>query len=386
MQASIVLLLVLATACAVNAPTPSPTSGPVATSSKPWTEQEVSFTFGSNDLHGILTLPTGEGPFPAIVLISGSVHASTRARSGATSRYFLDHARRMVLEGFAVLRYDPPGVGQSTGTRGFESLETRTDEAMAALKYLQSRPEIQSDRVGLWGVSQGSWVIAMAAAAFPEDVAFIISDSGSGVSVAEQQIHSIEAQSVNAGLSPEDVAKAVLFGTLLIDWQLGEPLYREVNEADAKALGRGPWSDFLALVYEPGAETPAEGLDDGIVILQSIQDEPWAEFLYLKELYLPQLESIAPDRVLAVKAMAGQSLLNDPKDYLTTVRCPVLAAFGEEDLLQPSAKSAALYKEYLTEARNEDFEVVVIPGVGHAFGVHAPGYSELLTAWLDHLY
>ena len=304
-----------------------------STSSRPWIEEEVTFTFGPNELYGTLTLPTSEGPYPAIVIISGSVNPSTGARSGVFSQYHIDHARKMVLSGFAVLRYDPPGVGQSTGEHGFESLDSRTEEAVAALQYLQLRPDIRPDQVGLWADSQGAWVIAMAAAALPQDVAFIISVSGSGVSVAEQQVYSIEAQSKAAGMSEEDLTKAVLSGRLLIDWQLANPIYREANEADAQVLGGGPWISFMALVYEPGEITPAEGLQNGIDILKAIQDEPWAKFLYIKELYIPQLESIPAEQVAAVKAVAGQSLLNDPKEYLTRVRSPVLAFFGETDLL-----------------------------------------------------
>jgi hypothetical protein len=336
-------------------------------------------------LHGILTLPTGEGPHPAIALVYGAADLSTGARSGVSSRYFIDHARQMVREGFAVLRYDPPGVGRSTGESGFESLEGRTEEAVAAVHYLQSRPDVLPDEVGLHGVSQGAWVIAMAAARFPQDVAFIISVSGSGVSVTEQQVHGIKAQSEVAGMSEEDVARAVLFGRLLIDWQLANPVYREVNESDGQALGDGPWTSFTDLVYQPGEITPAKGLEQGIEILKSIQDEPWAEFLYLKELYIPQLERIPPEQVEAVRALAIQSLLNDPKDYLTRVRCPVLAVFGETDLLQPTEKSAALYEQYLKEAGNEDVEIVVIPGVGHSIYPSTPGYWEVLSNWLDHL-
>jgi len=142
----------------------------------------------------------------------------------------------------------------------------------------------------------------------------------------------------------------------------------------------------MALVYEPGGVTPAEGLQKGIEILKVIQDEPWAEFLYIKELYIPQLESIPPEQVAALKATVGQALLNDPKEYLTRVRCPVLAFFGEDDLLQPTEKSAALYEQYLTEAGNEGFKIVVIPGVGHSIGKWTPGYWETLSDWLDHLY
>ena len=194
---SILLLLLLNTACAGSTPSPTPASA------QPWREEEVTFAFGPNELYGILTLPGGEGPHPAVVLISGSADTETGVRNGAQSRYHIEHARKMVLCGFAVLRYDPPGAGRSEGEGSFESLDQRSEEAVAALHYLQSRPDIQSDGVGLWGASQGGWVIAMAAAAFPQDVAFLISVSGSGVSVAEQQVYSIEAQSRAAGL-PED--------------------------------------------------------------------------------------------------------------------------------------------------------------------------------------
>ena len=48
----------------------------------------------------------------------------------------------------------------------------------------------------------------------------------------------------------------------------------------------------MALLYEPGQITTAGGLRVGIEILKPIQEEPWANFLYLKELHAPQLESI----------------------------------------------------------------------------------------------
>jgi pimeloyl-ACP methyl ester carboxylesterase len=398
----VVLVLLMVTACAGREPTPAPvvdtpapedtdtrTSAQEAASSQPtpdesllWTVEGVTFDFGPNELSGILTLPHGDGPFPALVLISGSVNIETGTRTGATSGYFREHSRTLAQQGFAVLRYDPPGVGQSTGEAGFESLDIRAEEAAAALHYVQSRPDIQAGGVGLLGISQGGWVIAMAAARYPQDVAFVVSVSGSGVSVAEQQVHSIRAQSEAASMPGEDVTKAVLIGRLLIDWQLDAPIFREVNEANALSLGDGPWNEFMELVYEPGDVTPAESFQQGIVILRSIQDEPWAEFLYLKELYLPQMEMIPPDQVEAVRALTGPTLLEDPEEYWTKVTCPVLAVFGEDDLLQPSAVSAALYEEYLTAAGNKDFRIVVLPDVGHGVGLWVPAYADTLSEWL----
>jgi len=377
---AMLLLITFTTACAHS------TSSPTRISSNPWIEEEVTFTFGQDELYGILTLPTSEGPYPAIVLVSGSINPSTGTRDGVSAEYYIDHAHQMVLSGFAVLRYDPPGVGQSKGERGIESLDSRTEEAVAVLHFLQSRTDIWPDRVGLWSNSQGAWVIAMAAAGFPKDVAFVISVSGSGVPVAEQQVFSIQAQSEAAGMSEQNIAKAVLFGRMLIDWQLVNPIYREVNEAQAQALGNGPWNDFMGLVYEPGEITPAEGLQIGIEILKSIQDETWARFLYLKHVYIPQLESIPPEQLENLKAITGPSMLNDPKDYLTRIHCPVLAFFGETDVLQPTERSAALYRQYLNEAGNENYEIVVIPHVGHGITLSIPAYRDALARWLDNLY
>jgi pimeloyl-ACP methyl ester carboxylesterase len=373
-----VLFLALAVAC---------TSGDDSTAAtpdgKPWTEEEVTFQFGSEYRFGVLTLPESDAPYPAVVLVSGSLDPVAGPRAGVSSRYLTDHARTMARSGYAVLRYDPPGVGGSEGESSFEPLDVRADEAIAAVHYLQARDEIRADRVGLWGESQGAWVIEIAAATYPDDVAFMIAVSGSGVSVAEQQVYSIESQSTAGGFSQEDVAKAVLFGRLQVDWQLDDPLYREINETAAGGLGDGPWTEFARLVYHADDLTPAEGLEQGIEILSSIQHEPWAKFLYLTDLYLPQLQSIPPDQVSAVREASGQTLLSDPKDHLTMVRSPVLAFFGTDDLLQPSATSADLYEAYLAEANNEDVTITVISGVGHSIDLSNPTYRIGLSTWLD---
>ena len=309
--------------CACAAPqkqSPKPiatsTPTPAQTRSTPWIEETVTFSSGSNQLYGALTLPNEPGPFPAIVLISGAANEYSGLRSGIFNSYLKDQAQNMVKYGFAVLRYDPPGVGLSTGDSHFETLDDRVQEAMAALNYLQTRPDIHPDHVGLWGISQGGWVIEMAAADNPQEVAFLISVSGSGVSVAEQQVWGVETQSKAAGLSESDVTKAVLFARLLIDWQLSEPIYQAANQATAAQLGDGPWQDFMKLVYEPGGMTPTESLQAVIKILETVQDEPWTKALYLKSVYLPQLRRITPEQLDDMEEKADESLLTDTKDFL----------------------------------------------------------------------
>lgn len=380
------LLAVLVAGCAAGDDSVA-TSSPAST---PWIEEEITFLFGSDELFGVLTMPNDEGRHPAVVLISGSGDATTGTRANTSTREFIDHSHRLALEGFAVLRYDPPGVGRSTGDPGLPSLERRTEETAAAIRYLGTRPEIRPDEVGLQGWSQGPWVTAMTAARYPDDVAFLVSVVGSGQTVAEQQVYGIEAQSRASGMTEEDVAKAVLFGRLLIDWQLIDPIFQEENLAAAEQLGEGPWTPFMELVYEPGGIGPVDGLAVGIEIMKSVQEEPWAEALYLQELYIPRFESIpadiSPEDLAAIQAVAARSLLTDPEDFLTEVRIPVLAIFGEDDLNVDSEKSAALYEQYLTEAGNQDFTIVVMPGVGHGIGAATPGYWDILLQWLTSRY
>ena len=371
-----------------NTPALAPTSTPILspTSSLSWVEERVTFSSAENQLSGVVTLPNQPGPYPAIVLISGAANEYSNLRSGVSSAYLTDQARNMVDAGIAVLRYDPPGVGLSTGDSRFETLDDRVAEAMAALRYLQTRADIDPDRVGLWGVSQGGWVIEMAAADHPQEVAFLISVSGSGVSVAEQQVWGVETQSRAAGLSEGEVARAVLFSRLLIDWQLSEPIFQADNQASAAQLGEGPWQDFMKLVYEPGTMTAYESLQEGISILETIQDEPWAQALYIKSLYLPQLHRVSAEQAAAMKRSSDSDLLIDPKDFLPLVTSPLMAFFGADDQLVPAEKSAELYEQYLTQAGNKNFKIVVFPDADHGLNGAMEDYWQVLFEWLGELF
>ena len=351
----------------------------------PWTEEDVTFDFGSDELLGVLTLPNEEGPHPAVVLVTGAASTETGVRDGAASRALINYAHTIAQDGYAVLRYDPPGVGGSTGEYGTEILSERAAEAMSALNHLQTRADIDGSRVGLWGVSQGSWVIAQAAADHPDDVAFLISVSGAGISVADQQVWGIETQTAAAGLGEADVAKAGLLGRLLIDWQLTEPIYRTETEPLIAEVGAGPWEAFSEIVYDSGDSSSLQALGEVIAVLEEVQDEPWAGALYLKELYLPRLRAATPELIAQLRESVGASLLTDPEDSLTRVRCPVLAFFGENDVVQPTETSAALFEEYLTTAGNDDVSIIVMPGVGHDINWTTPGYNKAVSEFLEGL-
>ena len=346
-----------------------------------WIEHEVAIPYGDVTLYGVLTVPPTEGPHPAVALITGA--AGPEGRSGVASWTHIDHGHRFAAQGFACLRYDPPGTGRSDGERGVDALDTRAEEAVAAAEFLCTRPDVDATHVGLWGISQGGWVIAMAAAESPQEIAFLIMVSGTTVSVAEQQVYGVRMQAQAAGVTGDGLAKAVLVARLLIDWQIPEPIYREANEADLGRLEPRPWTEFAAVVYGNGAKSAEQELDRVIELLELIDEEPWGGSLHLGDIYVPNLRRIPPGAESAAKAAAAATLLQSPEVYFRQLACPMLALFGEDDLLVPAERSVDLLHEYFQSSSNDDLTVVVFPNAGHSLNGFMPAYWEALYAWLE---
>jgi pimeloyl-ACP methyl ester carboxylesterase len=285
--------------------------------------ENVRFTFGHEDLTGILTLPSSEGPYPAIVLLHGS------DRPEAEDPYYKEHAENLVQSRYAVLRYDGPGKGgRSSEQVGFETLDYRAQEALTSVEFLQSHPDIKPTAVGLWGFSQGGWICQMAASG-SDSVAFISPVSGPGVSPGEQEVYRVEAETKSAGYEDIPVAKAVLMRRLMLDLVLLEPMYQTINLSEAQRLGVGPWTAIVEHIYGEALFTPSQELEKVIEVLHAVRSEPWTEFLYVERI-LTLLESIAPEVWLAAKAQMRAVMVVNPADYLTKVHCPVLAIFGSE--------------------------------------------------------
>lgn len=342
------------------------------------TDEDVKFTVHGKELAGILTRPAADAPCPALILLHGA------DRSGKDDPYYVAHAQQLARAGAAVLRYDGPGWGGgASGGSGFETLEHRTAEALAAVKYLQSRADINPNAVGLWGVSQGGWICQMAAAAY-DGVAFILPVSGPGVTPAEQEVYRVEAESRAAGFAEDEIAKAALLRRLMVDIVLSAPMYREINLAASQRLGGGAWSELTELTYSANPVDPVAEHGKAVEILQGVEDERWTTFLHLDEV-LPMLNSFPPQAWGMVKAQMRALMEVDPADFLTKVRCPVLAIFGESDTSVPVEKSVALYKQYLHEAGNEAVTIKVFPNAGHTIrvgGEFADGYFDLMVDWL----
>src|SRR5271170_43887 len=116
----------------------------------PYREQDITFSNAPADitLAGTLTLPQGDGPFPAAVLIAGS---GPQDRDGTIANHkpLLVLADYLTRNGIAVLRYDKRGVGQSTGSTEAATTMDLAGDALCAIKYLKSHKEIDPAKIGL---------------------------------------------------------------------------------------------------------------------------------------------------------------------------------------------------------------------------------------------
>jgi len=143
---------------------------------------DVRFRSGKATLAGTLTVPPGAGPHPGVVYVSGS---------GDTLREEAQWLEGLfVSRGIAVLAYDKRGIGQSGGTytgslASDETIKTLAGDAAAAARFLAAQAGIDPKRVGLYGLSQGGWIIPQAAVRAVGAVSWAVVESGPTVTQGE---------------------------------------------------------------------------------------------------------------------------------------------------------------------------------------------------------
>jgi len=163
-------------------------------------ERDLTFRNGDVELSGTLLVPSGTGPFPAVVFLPGS---GPHVRAG-----FKPYADEFAKLGVASLFYDKRGSGESKGSWVTSSLDDLANDAVAAVTLLKGMKEIDSTRIGFWGVSQGGWVAPLAASKMG-NAAFLIVVSGGGVTPRESEMFAYRQHFKRMGLSPADTTKAV---------------------------------------------------------------------------------------------------------------------------------------------------------------------------------
>jgi pimeloyl-ACP methyl ester carboxylesterase len=311
---------------------------------KPYPYFYEDVTFENNQakvtLAGTLTLPSKEGCYPAVILISGS-GPQTRDSEFAGHKLFLVLADYLTRNGIAVLRYDDRGFGKSTGdfTTG-TSLDFSYD-VESAVEYLKTRKEIQKDKIGLIGHSDGAMIAPMVAAR-SSDVSFIVLLAGPGVEGAKLLVNRQELIERKMGMPENEIKKSRA---------QAEQIIQIVVSAKDGETAKTLLLEFSKRTYEdiPDHVIPRGMTKDQFISAQiEMFSSPWFKYF----------------------------LTYDPQSNLQKVKCPVLALNGDKDVQVPSKENLEGIKNALNIGRNQNVTIREMPGLNHAFQESVTGMPE----------
>ncbi|MBN9661336.1 MAG: alpha/beta hydrolase [Acidobacteria bacterium] len=313
----------------------------------PYQSEDVTFPSKAEGvtMAGTLTRPEGKGPFPAVVLITGS-GPQDRDEALMGHRPFLVLSDYLTRHGLAVLRYDDRGTGKSTGKFSGSTTTDFSKDAEGAFDYLRKRPEIDAAKIGLAGHSEGGVIAPMVAARRPE-VSFVVMMAGTGVPGMEVMFLQAARMNEAAG-APKEVIEQ--------NTEMQKKIFAILREEKDEQAIQTRLKELLAGV--PGAEAQARSIGS-----------PWMrEFVFY-----------------------------DPVPALEKLHCPVLVLNGEKDLQVIADQNLPPIEAALKKGGNKDFRIVRLPGLNHLFQTAksglvqeygqidetlAPVFLETMTTWI----
>ncbi len=291
----------------------------------PYRTEDVSYAnaAGGVTLAGTLTTPNGDGPFPAVLLITGS-GAQDRDETLFEHRPFLVIADYLTKKGVAVLRVDDRGVGGSSGSVAAATSKDMAGDVLAGIAYLKGRKEIDRARIGLIGHSEGG-LIAPLVASESKDVAFVVLLAGPGLPGLDILLLQEGLIAHAAGMPDDEITK-----THEVNKRIFAALAAAKDDKDAEARSRAVLKD------QPG--DLSEKVDADALVKQLAN--PWFRFF----------------------------VKYDPRPALAKTKCPVLALSGEKDLQVPPKENLAAIKK-----ANARIVTKELPGLNHLFQTATTG-------------
>jgi len=298
----------------------------------PYTSEDVTF---KNDkfnitLAGTLTIPAGKGPFPAVIMITGS-GAQNRDEELFGHKPFWVIADHLTHNGIAVLRYDDRGVGKSQGVYSTATTADLATDAEAAFMFLKNHSSINPKKIGLAGHSEGG-IIAPIVASGNKEAAFIVSIAGPGVSgeeILNRQNYDISKAS---GASEKDIQTSI---------STNKKLFAIVKkEKDNKIAEEKMMVVFKKILVKE--KTTPEDSEKAVKQLQSqygTLTNPWFRYF----------------------------LTIDPSVIWKKVKCPVLILNGEKDLQVAADVNPPAIEKALKAGKNNSYTTHVMPGLNHLF-------------------
>jgi hypothetical protein len=308
-----------------------------------YNRQEVEFENAGAKLYGTLRVPPGGQRRPAVVILHGSNYQTRGGQYGLLAFVADQFARN----GFVALTYDKRGSGKSGGERD-DDPELISGDAASAVRMLRGRREVDPDRVGLWGISQGG-IIEPLVANKVDRLAFFINVSGAVINTNEQEIQRTELKLRADGFAKKDVEAAVHLQRLKFRY----------------ACKRDNWDEYEKT-------------------LKAAQGKAW----------LPDPYIGPPDSKQSTAWDFWQCGV-EPGKFWESVHVPVLYIQGEFEAYSSPRENLLRLQQAMKAAGNTHFEYKLIPGAEHSMfraknggekelpflNTYAGGYFSFLTDW-----
>jgi uncharacterized protein len=305
--------------------------------------------------------------YPVAILITGSGQQD-RDETLAGHKPFAVIADHLSRNGFAVLRVDDRGIGQSTGDVKNATSADFAKDVEASINYLLTRSDIDKKKIGLIGHSEGG-MIAPIVANSRTDICFIILLAAPGIPILDLMAEQNEAILTSSAIDPEAVKKFI-------------PLYKRIIPAIANAKD----SSF------------ARSLAVGIAMDWAMKtDQKTKESLGFTD--EQSIRDFASHLVPAVYTTWYHYFINyDPQPPLQKIKAKVLALNGSKDLQVISSSNLAGIKASLKKSKSPAYEVMEINGLNHLFQrcsrctlteyaeleeTFSPEVLQIMTQWLN---
>lgn len=328
-QGSATLALDLVRSAAAGEPRPQTPKPPY-----PYRSEELRLRGGAPgvELAATLFLPAGTGPFPAVVLVTGS-GPQDRDETILGHKPFLVIADNLARNGIAVLRYDDRGVAASTGDFGTATTLDFAADARAALDYLAARPETDPRRVGIVGHSEGGLIAPLVAAQDPK-ARFIVLLSGPAMRGSELLLLQTAAIARASGASADAIARTQTINAKLYAIASGPGDQATIAAAVRKAYLE--WVDSEPSLTPADRDEARKGADSVVASLVA----PWMRcFLSL-----------------------------DPAPALAGLSIPVLALGGSKDLQVPVDENFRAFARIFSDSgRTSLLTLRKLDGLNHLF-------------------
>jgi uncharacterized protein len=305
----------------------------------PYAEEEVTFPGGAPEvtLAGTLTVPVGDGPFPAVVLVTGSGPQDRDESLAPTAaiKPFAIIADALARAGVAVLRFDDRGTAKSTGDYSTGTVTDFTADAAGAVAFLRTRMDVDQARVGLLGHSEGGLDVAEIAAADPS-IAFVVGMAPPATDGVDLLVAQNEAVIRAAGSSETETTLAVKFARDVFERVLA------TDKPGAEQVIR----DYAGALYDRQTPDVQKQIGDRAAYVQLQVDSR------MTTLFSPWFVSL---------------LASDAGAAWARVHAPVLGLFGGKDVQVPALSQAPALQAALTAAGNSDITITTLPDANHLF-------------------